>query len=55
MAEVKMEMHPYRIHHVIRLLLKNGGQKIIKEYCNLQDETIHKYLSLFESLEYNLK
>jgi hypothetical protein len=34
-AEAKMEMHAYRIHHVARLLLKNEGQRIMKEYCNL--------------------
>jgi hypothetical protein len=50
-----MEMHDYRIHHLARLLLKNEGQRIMKEYCNLQGETITKYLSFFESLEHSLK
>jgi hypothetical protein len=54
-AEAKIEMHAYRIHHVARLLLKNEGQKIMKEYFNLQGETIPKFLSLSESLDHSLK
>jgi hypothetical protein len=54
-AETKMEMHAYRIHHVARLLLKNEGQRIMKEYFNLQGETIPKFLSLSESLDHSLK
>jgi hypothetical protein len=54
-AEAKMEMHAYRIHHVARLLLKNEGQRIMKEYFNLQGETIPKFLSLSESLDHSLK
>jgi hypothetical protein len=50
-----MEMRAYRIHHVARLLLKNEGQRVMKEYCNLQGETIPKYLSLSESLDHSLK
>jgi hypothetical protein len=40
---------------VARLLLKNEGQRIMKEYFNLQDETIPKFLSLSESLDHSLK
>jgi hypothetical protein len=54
-AEAKMEMHAYRIYHVDRLLLKNEGQRIMKEYFNLQGEKISKFLSLSESLEHSLK
>jgi hypothetical protein len=54
-AEAKMEMHAYRIHQVARLLLKNEGQRIMKEYFNLQGETIPKFFSLSESLEQSLK
>jgi hypothetical protein len=50
-----MKMHAYRIHHVARLLLKNEGQRIVKEYFNLQGETIPKFLSLSESLGHSLK
>jgi hypothetical protein len=50
-----MEMHAYRIHHLARLLLKNKGQRIMKEYFNLQGEKIPKFLSLLESLEQSLK
>jgi hypothetical protein len=50
-----MEMHAYRIHHVARLLLKNEGQRIMKEYFNLHGETIPKFLSLSESLDHSLK
>jgi hypothetical protein len=50
-----MEMHTYRMHHIARLLLKNEGQRIMKEFSDLQGETIPKYLSLSESLEYSLK
>jgi hypothetical protein len=39
-AGAKMEMHAYRIHHEARLLLKNEGQRIMKEYCNLQGKMI---------------
>jgi hypothetical protein len=54
-AEAKMEMHAYRIHHVTRLLLKNEGQRIMKEYCNLQGETIPKFLSLSVLLDHSLE
>jgi hypothetical protein len=37
-AESKMEMPVYRIHHVVRLLLKNEEQRIMKEYYNIQSE-----------------
>jgi hypothetical protein len=50
-----MEMHAYRIHHVARLLLKNEEQRKMKEYFNLQGETIAKFLSLSESLDHSLK
>jgi hypothetical protein len=29
-AEKKMEIHSYRIHYIAGLLLKNGGQRIMK-------------------------
>jgi hypothetical protein len=50
-----MEMHAYRIHHRARLLLKNEGERIMKEYFNLQGETTPKFLSLSESLDHSLK
>jgi hypothetical protein len=54
-ADAKMEMDTQRIHHVARLLLKNEGQRIMKEYFNLQGETISKFLSLSESFDHCLK
>jgi hypothetical protein len=54
-AEAKKEIHAYRIDHVARLILKNEGQRTMNEYCNLQDETIPKFLSLSESLDHSLK
>jgi hypothetical protein len=54
-VEAKMEMHAYRINQVARLLLKNEGQRIMKEFFNLQGEKIPKFLSLSESLEHSLK
>jgi hypothetical protein len=53
--EKKMELHAYRIYHIARLLLKNGGQIIMKKYCNLQSGTIPTYFSLSESLKHSLK
>jgi hypothetical protein len=50
-----MEKHAYRIHHVAKLLLKNEGQRIMKEYFNLQGETIPKFFSLSVSLDHSLK
>jgi hypothetical protein len=47
-------MHAYRIHHMVHLLLKNKEQRIIKEYCNLEDEIISRFLSSSKSLEHSL-
>jgi hypothetical protein len=53
-AEAKMGVHFCRIHHIERLLLKNEGHKIMKEYCNMQGETIPKIFP-YLNLEHNLK